>query len=224
MTSLVVSVIGAGRIGATVTAHLQTAPDYRLGRVLTRSGVPDTGQIDEFLSTQADLIIDAAGPSALASYGVACLRRAELWSVGAAALADETLRQALRQSAQSAGTRLRLFAPWAFGIGCVPVQDGQSLTLRIARPGLTNWDGPLAEAISRFPDELNFAMAAALCGPGVAATCVDLRDGAHCLEAWLTTSGMTYHSSVCFDGTGPHPTAQSLIAALDARLAPFAYG
>ena len=55
-----VSVIGAGRIGGAVIRHVEETPGLRLGRVLTRSGTPDTADPAAFLATPADIIIDTA--------------------------------------------------------------------------------------------------------------------------------------------------------------------
>lgn len=216
--TITVSVIGAGRIGGAVIACLKGAPGFRLGRVLTRSGGADPAS---FLATPADIIIDAAGPEALRSLGADCLRTADLWTVGAAALIDDALHARLEATARAAGTRLRLFAPWGAGLVQLPAGQATGLTLRISRPGSgATFCGPLRAAAARFPDELNFAMAAALCGPGVEATQVEMRDGApHRLQAELETTCGSFRSSVSFTGQGPHPTAQSLIAALE-RLGP----
>lgn len=226
--SLVVSVIGAGRIGGAVIRHVETAPDLRLGRVLTRSGAPDTDDLNSFLATPADVIIDAAGPEALRRCGAACLAHADLWSVGAAALTDSRLLARLNDTARQKGTRMRLFAPWAFGIGTVPPEAVKSLSLLITRDtGHPDWSGPLDAAARLFPNQVNFAVAAALAGPGIAATHVTFQSGPpgiKRIEATCETEGGNYTSRFDLGRDGRHPTALSLIAALDAASTPVAYG
>ena len=103
--------------------------------------------------------------------------------------------------------------------------------VRRSGPGLgLDWSGPLADALARAPDELNSATAAALAGPGIAASRVTLRysgaGGMHRIEAELETASGRFRSVATFDPglPGPHPTAAALIGALRARLAPLAYG
>lgn len=216
--AITVSIIGAGRIGRQVIEHVNHAPRLRLGSVLTRSADPAA-----FFARPADLVVDCAGPEALRRYGVDCLRRADLWTVSAAALIEDALRVGLETVAGDAGTRLCLFAPWIAGIG-----QGQaiSLELHVSRPGSgASFSGSLREAAALFPDELNFATAAALCGPGIEATRITMEDAApHRLEARLTGRTGRFTTSVTFTGQGPHPTAQSIIAGLDRLHSPIGYG
>ncbi|MAC78186.1 MAG: hypothetical protein CML66_08995 [Rhodobacteraceae bacterium] len=222
----IVSVIGAGRIGRQVIDHIDGAPGLRPGRVLTRTGAPDTADPGVFLSAPCDIIIETAGPAALRAHGAACLRVADLWTVSAAALVDDAFRDDLFDVARRSGTSLRLFAPWVAGIGQVPPGAATALTLRIARPGAGgDFTGSLRDAARAFPNELNFAVAAALCGPGLDATRVEIRDAApHLLEAELETRIGTFRSSSAFTGQGGHPTAQSLVAALDGLQPGVSYG
>lgn len=224
----VISVIGAGRIGRDVIHHIETARHLQLGRVLTRRGVRDTDDLQTFLATPADVIIDAAGPDSLRSHGVACLGRSDLWSVGAAALVDGQLLARLGDTARRHGTRLRLFAPWAFGIGTAPPSAITRLTLRITRgDGEPEWSGPLDEAARRFPDAVNFAVAAALAGPGIAATRMEFRTGpvgVHRIETECETEAGRYTSRVDLDTSGRHPTALALISGLDALSTAVVYG
>ncbi|MBB94851.1 MAG: hypothetical protein CML68_09645 [Rhodobacteraceae bacterium] len=219
--ALVVSVIGAGRIGRHVIDHVTDAPWLRPGRVLTRTEGPGA-----FWTTPADIIIDAAGPSALRAHGAACLARADLWTVSAAALVDDGFRQDLLDVARNAGTRLRLFAPWVAGIAEMPAGHATRLDLRISRPGSgAEFTGPLRAAARAFPDELNFAVAAALCGPGIEATRVEMTDAApHRLEATLHAPEGSFRSEMTFSGQGTHPTALALMGALDRVQPGLGYG
>lgn len=212
-----VSVIGAGRIGRPVLDYLESTPGFRLGRVLSRNGDDDTRDIGDFLSTPCDLIVECAGPAALRAHGPAAIRSADVWTVGASALVDGRLRKDVEDAARANETALRLFSPWVAGIGQVSIDEIHRLELRVSRPGLgARWSGPLREAVRSFPDELNFAVAAALCGPGLDATLVELDDGPeHVLEAQTETAAGTFRSSVSFNPQGRHPTAEAIIAGLE---------
>lgn len=216
----IVSVIGAGRIGSAVIAYLRDAPGLRLGRVLTSGGAVDTADRGAFLSSPADLFIDTAGPAALRAHGAACLKHAPLWSVSGSALADDGFRNRLEGLAAAQGTGLRLFAPWVLGVGAVPRRLMSRLSLGVASPGLAQaWRGPLREAALRFPGEVNFAVAAALAGPGLEATDISLTPlpmgGAHRIESELVTAAGVYRGSVALEHGAGHPTALSIIAALE---------
>lgn len=219
MTARTVSVIGSGAIGRAVIDHIRNTPGLRLGRVLSRSGSVDTNDLDRFLAGRADLIIDAAGPNALAAHGARCLAVADLWSVGAAALADAGLLVRMETAARDAGTRLRLFSPWAYGIDAAPRASIQSLKLRVVRHGITPWRGALKEAADLFPGEVNFAVAAALNGPGIDRTELVLEPTSdpalHRIDTECVTEAGVVAASIRFSSTGRHPTALCLIAALE---------
>ena len=221
-----VSIIGAGDIGRPVLDYVEESSAYRLGRILTRNGKKDTSDIDTFLSTPCDLIIDCAGPRALKAHGLACIAAADVWTVGAGALADNAFRTELEEAANAKSTTLRLFCPWVAGIAPVCASEINRLELHVCRPGLgKGWRGPLREAVSLFPDELNFAVAAALCGPGLDATIVHLDDKPqHSIEAVTQTTVGTFRSSLTLDLSGRHPTAEAIIAALERWNQPVKYG
>lgn len=209
-----VNLVGRGRIGAAVAEWLAASPRYRLQAVIGR---------DARDWPPAPLTIDTAGPAALRAYGARLLATGELWTVGAAALIDPAFRDALRAAARHP---LRLFTPWIAGPALAP--PGAAARLHIAqsaprlapRPGLL-FCGPLVEAAARFPDHLNTATAAALTGPGVEATTVEITCtddvGTHAIRARYTMPTQTVETSVTFDGTGIHPVASALIAALARR-------
>lgn len=244
----VVSVIGAGRIAAPVIAHIREAGDFHLGAVLTRGARtgtladicgPDVSDIDAFLASPADIVIDAAGPGALRQYGPLILERAELWTVGASALADDGFRERMRDVALRHGHTLHLFSGWiAAADQCIPGVPGLPARLRIraARPGIaehpgTAFDGPLREAARLYPNEVNSAVAAALCGPGLDNTVIELidsgPDGEHTIRGEIEIGALRLTTQVDLGGAGPealHPVAGALIAALERRSQPFRYG
>lgn len=219
-----VIVIGRGRIGGPVIDWLQGSADYRLIDVIGRRG----GQFPAALPDVPGLVIDTAGPAALAEWGERALAWGEVWTVGAAALLDPGLRARL-----TGPNRLRLFTPWIAGPSLVVPGAGARLQVEQAAPGLAPdpgllFDGPLEQAAARFPHHLNTATAAALTGPGLAATRVTLQcsppGGAHHIRARLEMPGQILTSEVVFTGHGPHPVAQALIAALARRGAVLSFG
>jgi aspartate dehydrogenase len=184
----------------------------------------------------APLSIDAAGPQALRVHGEALLRQGDLWSVGAAALIDDDLRARLAEAAAGTGHELRLFTGWIAGPTLTPA--GASARLHVEQhgphlgpaPGLL-FSGSLRAAAARFPDHLNTATAAALAGPGIEATTISLHcsqdNGPHVIRARFEAPGQTIRTEVQFDDGlrgGPHPVAQAIIAALEARGSWLRYG
>jgi predicted dinucleotide-utilizing enzyme len=123
-----VGLIGAGRIGGAVAAFLRSDPRFRLAGLLTRR-TPEAER-EAFLAAPPPLVIDAAGPDCLRACGVPLLVRAEVWSVGASALAGEAFLDRMLAAERASGTRLRLFADW-FGAAdqCLP---GRPARLRVA--------------------------------------------------------------------------------------------
>lgn len=210
-----VNLIGRGRIGAAVADWIKESNSHVLQSLIGRSGT----------WRAAPLTIDAAGPQALRAHGEALLAQGDLWSVGAAALIDGDLRGRLADVAGRTGHELRLFTGWIAGPTLAPA--GTEARLHIEQqapqlgpaPGLL-FSGSLREAAARFPDHLNTATAAALAGPGIDATTIALRcspdGGPHIIRSRFEVAGQTIQTDVQFDG-GPHPVAQAIIAALEAR-------
>jgi aspartate dehydrogenase len=210
-----VNLIGHGRIGGAVAGWLEGSDSHVLQSVIGR-----TGQW-----RPAPLTIDAAGPQALRDHGEALLAEGDVWSVGAAALIDDDLRGRLAKVAGHSGHELRLFTGWISGPTLAPA--GANARLHIEQqaprlgpvPGLL-FSGSLREAAAHYPDHLNTATAAALAGPGINATTIALHcseeGGPHIIRARFEVPGQVIRTDVQFDG-GPHPVAQAIIAALEAR-------
>lgn len=214
-----VNLVGRGKIGAGVAAWLATSGlDWRaVGR-----GEP----------VSPGLTLDCTGPAALRDHGAGWLAAGDVWTVGAAALIDDGLRARLAEVAARHGTRLRLFTGWISGPALCPAGIPATLHIEQSAPGLAPepgpiFHGPLAQAAARFPDHLNTATAAALCGPGIAATTIALictaDGGPHIIRSRMEMPGQTIETEVRF-GDGPHPVAQAMIAALQARGVWLAYG
>ncbi|WMS44632.1 DUF108 domain-containing protein [Acuticoccus sp. MNP-M23] len=222
---LSVNVVGRGRIGSAVAGWISASGAYRLQDIITR---------DSDGWRPAALTIEAAGPDALRNYGAQLLAEGEVWSVGAVALADSALGDALQECAAEHGHRLRLFTGWAAGVTLVPRNMPGTLHVRQEAPGLasapgTLFSGPLAEAAARFPDYLNTACAAALAGPGIGSTTIELvcskAGGPHRITAEFCSAVSTVRTVTDFTPDPPlHPVAAAIIAALEHCLRPLAYG
>lgn len=210
-----VNLIGRGRIGAAVAGWIEGSDGHVLQSVIGRMGT----------WRAAPLTIDAAGPHALRAHGEALLSQGDLWSVGAAALIDDDLRRRLASVASRTGHELRLFTGWIAGPTLAPAAANARLHIEQHAPRLGPaqgplFSGPLRAAAARFPDHLNAATAAALAGPGIDATTIALHcsedGGPHVIRARFEAPGQIIQTDVRFDD-GPHPVAQAIIAALEAR-------
>jgi predicted dinucleotide-utilizing enzyme len=210
-----VNLIGRGRIGAAVAGWLKGSDSHVLQSVIGRTGT----------WRPAPLAIDAAGPQALRAHGEALLSEGDLWSVSAAALIDDDLRGRLAEVAGRTGHELRLFTGWIAGPTLAPTGADARLHIEQQAPRLGSapgllFSGSLRDAAARFPDHLNTATAAALAGPGIDATTIALHcseeGGPHVIRARFEVPGQTIETNVQFDD-GPHPVAQAIIAALEAR-------
>jgi aspartate dehydrogenase len=176
-------VIGCGSIGLPVVEACAggALPGWALGGVLTRSGEPagvtcpnDTDP-QVFLGRGYDLIVEAAGPAALAAHGARALAVADVWSVSGAALADAALAAALEAAGRRSGHRLRLLSGAIAGLDGVAMACADpeaTLAMEIDLPPAPGpqgvvFSGTAREAARRFPDGVNIAVAAALAGPGL---------------------------------------------------------
>ncbi|HYF18069.1 MAG TPA: aspartate dehydrogenase domain-containing protein, partial [Ramlibacter sp.] len=171
------AIVGAGRIGAPVLAA--ELPGWQVVGVLVRQAAdrpePFTSDLDEFLAKQPDLIVELAGPAALAAVGERCLAIADVWTVSPAALADAAVAARLESAARASGHRLRIL-PGAFagldGVSAASAAGGASLHLDIdlmpgPGPAELRFSGTVREAAARYPNAVNIAVAAALAGPGL---------------------------------------------------------
>ncbi|WP_108663019.1 aspartate dehydrogenase domain-containing protein [Acuticoccus kandeliae] len=233
--------MGTGRIGAPVVAHVDANPSWTIAAILTRRDHADpraTTDPDRFFATPADLVIDTAGPVALRTYGARALEVAETWTISASALVDTALYASLAAAAEAHGHRLRLMSGAIGGLDAVAAAAADPdarLLVEAARPGIPGMEAPfegtLAEAVAAYPNEINIAATSALAGPGPAATRVRLSDpgpgGAHTLS--LTVSGRAGHfTSRLTVEPDParriQPVSASIIAALRQELQPIRVG
>ncbi|MFO1325968.1 MAG: aspartate dehydrogenase domain-containing protein [Rubrivivax sp.] len=232
--------IGCGRIGAPVLRAWRDGalPGWQLAAVLARQarasdGIAVTDDAEAFFSTPFDLVVDCAGPHALAAHGERALAHAELWTVGAAALADAALAQRLQAAADGSGHRLRLLHG-AFagldGVAAAAVDPAATLELDIDLPpgdapaGLV-FSGSVRDAARRFPDALNVAVAAAWAGPGLDATTIRVHAPGptppHRLALRARSRGGMLTLAVQPQlSPGQHPVADAIVAALRQALRP----
>jgi len=226
--------IGCGRIGAPVLAAWQAGqlPGWELCSVLVRRaeagrGPLFTSELEAFIATRPSLVVEVAGPPVLAAVGEPALRCADLWTTSAAALADEALLQRLEAIGRACGHRLRVL-PGAFagldGVAAAAAAPGSTLALDIEllpgpAPAGERFSGSVREAARRFPNAVNVAVAAALAGPGLDATHIEVRHpgpvARNRLALHAEGAAGTLHVEVQPElGQGVHPVACSVIAAL----------
>lgn len=234
-----VGLIGCGTIGGGVIRALSEGqvPGWQLGAILATSArtVTDfavTADAGSFFEEPLDLIIEAAGPSALAQWGEDALACADVWAVSGTALSDEGLRARLHAVGKQRGHRLRLI-PGAIagldGVGATTVADDATAHVYVDLvPGGDEtrivFSGTAREAAGRFPNHVNVTTAAALSGLGLDRTEVTVRQPKagtpHTIR--IETSGRdgsvsaTTHP-VVRPPDGIHIVASALIAALRAE-------
>ena len=184
--------------------------------------------MEAFFHEKYDVIIEAAGPQALAMHGARALAIADVWTVSGAALADDSLLRNLQAAGLSSGHRLRVVAgaiAGLDGIGAAAVDPAMELRLQIDFPPgnpATAFEGTVREAAKRFPDNVNVAVAAALAGPGLDRAQIEVRNStgprhrlalhAQSRFGWL---GAWTEPRLAPDA---HPVAACLIAALRREL------
>jgi aspartate dehydrogenase len=230
--------IGCGRIGAPVLAAWQAGqlPGWQVCGVLVRRTEASRGPLfttglEALLGTRPDLVVELAGPSALAATGEALLRCTELWTISAAALADEALQRRLEAAGRASGHRLRIL-PGALagldGVAAAAAAPGTALRLDIEllpgpAPAEHRFSGTVREAARRFPNAVNVAVAAALAGPGLEATHIEVRHPGPIARNRLSLHAESAAGTLQVEvqpelGQGVHPVACSVIAALRREL------
>lgn len=229
--------IGFGRIALPIIDCWNDGglPGWTVAGVLARGSrqrgpVRSTDDAEAFFGKPFDLIIEAAGPSALAAHGERALGLADVWTVSAAALADATLFERLHDAGVRTGHRLRVM-PGAIagldGVAMASVDPAAELRLDIdllpgPGPRVLVFSGSVREAAMRFPDSVNVAAAAALAGPGLDKAQINVYHpgpvSRHRLALSVTSCfGVVQASVEPLRGPGVHPVAACLIAALRAE-------
>ncbi len=238
------ALIGQGRIGAPVVQAWRDGAlaGWTLAAVLVREAPSDaepwvTTDIGTFLASAPDLIVEAAGPAALATHAVAALAVADLWTVSAAALADADLAARIEQQALRHGHRLRVLAGAIAGLDGVAmssVDPDVALDLEIelppgAQPAGERFRGSVRDAAALFPNSVNVAAAAALAGPGLDATRIRVSHPGDVARNRLALTAESRFGTVHAEvlprvGPGFHPVAASIVAALQQQLRPIWVG
>lgn len=226
--------IGAGRIGGAVRAALESGvlTGWELTGVLVRAATRPTdvlvsADIARFLAPRPELVVDLAGPGALAAHGEAVLRQTELWTISGVALADAALMRRLESCGRASGHRLRVLSGAIAGLdGVASMSAAPEATLELdidlppgPGPAEERFAGTVREAAVRFPHAVNVAVAAALAGPGLDATTIRVRHPGpvprHRLALHVhSAAGSVRAESVPLLARGVHPVACNVIAAL----------
>lgn len=241
-------VIGCGRIALPVLEAVQAGhlPDWTVCGVLAREARPvgpagfirSVNDIDSFLAGAPDLIVEAAGPQALAAHGARALAAANVWTVSGAALADARLHADLESACRRSGHRLRLVSGAMAGIDGVAmacVDPQATLHIQVDLPpgeadGGSLFSGTVRDGAARFPDGVNVAVAAALAGPGLDAAWLDVsRPGSrHRLALQADSSHAEVRAEVeiraARSTSALHPVAACLIACLARETRPIWVG
>lgn len=228
------ALVGCGRIGAPVLAAWQAGelPGWQIVSVLVRHAEPQRGDlfttdVATLLAARPDVVVEVAGPPALAAVGEQVLRAADLWTTSPAALADATLLQRLETAGRETGHRLRIL-PGAFagldGVATANATPGATLHLDIElmpgpAPAQHRFSGSVREAAALFPNSVNVAVAAALAGPGLDATTIEV-----CHPGPVPRNRLALHAESAAGSLhvevepdvmqGVHPVASSVLAAL----------
>jgi aspartate dehydrogenase len=237
-------VIGCGRIALPV---LQACVEgslagWALGGVLARTSRPAapgsqaspagpagidwvTSDADLFFSLGLDLIVEAAGPGALAEHGARALAVADVWTVSGAALADPRLCEELEASGRRSGHRLRLLSGAIAGLDGIAMafaDPDATLKLEVDLPAAEGeagrlFYGTVREAARRYPDGVNVAVAAALAGPGLDRATVEV--SRHDSRHRLALAARSRHAQVLVSvepraDAGLHPVAACILACL----------
>jgi len=228
------ALVGHGRIGAPVLAAWQSGslPGWEVTGVLVRKldaarGALFTTNVDALLAARPDVVVELAGPAALAAIGETVLRSADLWTTSGVALADAALFQRLERAGRKNGHRLRVL-PGAFagldGVAAAAAAPGMELDLAIELmpgPGAAEdrFTGSVREAAVRFPNSVNVAVAAALAGPGLDATRITVRHPGPVARNRLAVRAESAAGTLQVEvqpqlSKGVHPVACNVIAAL----------
>lgn len=123
-------------------------------------------ELDAFLATGPEVVLEAAGPVAFAAYAERIVTGgASLIAAGGSALADPTLRARLEAACVRHGTRIYLPAGAVGGLDALAAAAAgglEDVSLRIVEPGDDErliFRGDALEAVRQFPSRLNTAAA-----------------------------------------------------------------
>jgi aspartate dehydrogenase len=208
MNEIKVGLIGFGAIGREVAEAIVEgrAGRAQLASILVRSpekiqpGLADrlgcrfTTDAADFLDTQLDLVIEAAGHDALKAHAEAVLRaNKDLMVVAVGAFADDGLWQRVNRLAHERGRRVYLVSGAIAGLDAISSASLGELTevthsirkpphgllpeteaeqVRLSGQPKELFAGTAREAAPRFPENVNVAAAVSLAGAGLDRTMV----------------------------------------------------
>lgn len=207
-----VGLIGFGAIGRSIVEAWQRSPvdGFELAALLVRprqveeaaalvSTLPGVfADLESFLTSKPDIVVEAAGQSAVRDCGEAVVRRgAELFVISTGALADDALRQRLVAACHAAGGRIAIPVGATAGLDGLLAMRRQGLSRvrytsskppvawkgtpaetlvdldRLSEP-TTFFEGSAREAARSYPKNANLAATVALAGLGFERTEVRL--------------------------------------------------
>jgi aspartate dehydrogenase len=185
-----IGLIGCGGIGRRVAQALIRGeiPGWKLGAVLGRSartvdGVDVIAGADDFFAQPYDLVIEAAGPSALLAFGARALRQSDVWTVSGTALVNDELVLDLQSAGANSGHRLRV-VPGAIGgldgVSALTVAPDAKVhaIIDLVPSGdetVVVFNGSVRDAAAEYPNQVNVTVATALAGLGIDRTEVTVR-------------------------------------------------
>lgn len=186
-----IGIIGAGRIAQAIMASIRNgeAGACDVSAVLARRNVERsdlepllTTDREAFLATRPDLIVEAAGPAALAEHGVAAIAVTDIWSISAMALADPDFAATVEAAGKRSGHRLRLVGGAVAGLDAAAIAARDpNAKIRFeaitdgASDGPPDFEGSAREAVAKLHG-VNVVAAAALAGTGLDATTLKFFD------------------------------------------------
>lgn len=201
--------IGYGTIGRAVAIMLDAGrvPGVNLKRILVRD--PDkidaadypkqpcsfTTDVSEFLECGLNLVVEAAGHSALKDYaGRVLLSGVDLIAVSGGALADDAFREAVDSAARKSGRRLLVPSGAIAGLDAISAasfagMDEVTVSVRKSPAAWTGtpaesaarnavsapvmfYEGKAREAVAAFPQNINVVAALSFAGVGLDRTTV----------------------------------------------------
>jgi aspartate dehydrogenase len=189
-----VGLIGLGAIGRGVIQLLRPEDDIELVGALVADpskprlpGSPRAfGELVDLLDLRPEVVVEAAGHTALVCHGPSILRAGiDLLLVSAGALADPQLERAIAAAAREGGAQARVVSGAIGGldaIGAAAAGGLERVTHTTRKPARTllpaedaaRLEGPLElfrgtarEGVLRFPESINVAAAVSLAGIGL---------------------------------------------------------
>ncbi|MFC0680577.1 aspartate dehydrogenase domain-containing protein [Lysobacter korlensis] len=182
-----VGVIGHGAIGSYLVDHIVSTDGLELSFVLTRTPVADvpwpaTSELTEELLDGTDLVIEAAHPDIIATYGEQILSHADLMVVSAGGLVDDVRREQLVASARKHGRRIVVPYGALTGLESLAGRPSawRSATITFVKPpqafepapsdvrnSSVLYDGPVRGVAARYPRNVNAMVTFALATVGL---------------------------------------------------------